>query len=349
MNDILTFNDTLKKCPNMNKCYLLLGNGFSTSLFPAIFSYKSLKDEADFTKNPELAEIFDKLGTPDFEKVIHALEHSAVIGEIYKIPGPKIKKLQEDANDLKSILVSTIADRHPEDTTKVTDEQKKSCNKFLNQFKKIYTLNYDVLLYWVLLHGKNQRADDIDDGFRLPDDDFGAEYRVFDSPHSPTFFFLHGALHIYDSGSERRKYVWVDTGKKIISQVREAIDKNLYPLFVAEGNSDQKKTKITHDSYLSKALRSFEAVCDMKDATVFIFGHSLNDSDEHIFRFIKRGKVPRVFIGVYKDPASGYDKRIIQKAKLLGTQRTKKYPLEVILYDAQSANVWGSNNEGNKT
>lgn len=87
----------------------------------------------------------------------------------------------------------------------------------------------------------------------------------------------------------------------------------------------------------------------MKDATIFIFGHSLNDSDEHILKFIKRGKVSRVFISVYKDPTLGYDEKVIQKAKLLGTQRKNKHPLEVILYDAQSANVWGSDNEGGKT
>ncbi len=324
------------------KRYLLLGNGFSTALFGDIFSYKSLKDEADFSKHPNLLQAFERIGTPDFERVIRALEYSAIVGDIYQVPSAKTEKIRKDTEVLKEILISTIANRHPENATKVLDDAKNACNIFLSHFNKIYTLNYDVLLYWTLLHGRKQRVEDIDDGFRLPDDDFGADYRVFDSPHSPTFFFLHGGLHLFDSGSETRKYVWIDTQKQIISQVREAIGKNLYPLFVAEGSSDQKMTKINHSGYLSKALRSFESVCDVKDADLFIFGHSLNETDEHILSRIRKGKISRIFVSVFKDRETGYDRAFIRKASALGVDRSKRYPLEVVLYDAESAKVWSN-------
>lgn len=341
MSGVITFEQALARCDSGQKKYLLLGNGFSTALFGDIFSYKSLKDEADFSENPRLIETFNQLGTPDFEKVIRALEFSVIIGDIYGVPTEKTGKIRKEADDLKEILISTIADRHPENTTKVLDEAKTNCNNFLNHFGEIYTLNYDVLLYWVLLHGRQQRLDDIDDGFRLPDDNFGAEYRVFDSPHSPTFFFLHGGLHLFDSGSETRKYVWIDTGKTIISQVREAIGRNLYPLFVAEGSSDQKMTKINHSGYLSKALRSFETICGTKNGNLFIFGHSLNETDEHILSHIRKGKISRVFVSAFKSEDSDYDESYIQKVKHLSFQRPKHRPLEIVIYDAQSAKVWG--------
>lgn len=340
---VITFQDAIGRSTNESKRYLLLGNGFSTALFRDIFSYNSIREEADFSSHTELASIFDQIGTSDFEKVIRAMENAATIAAAYSANQEFINKIKKDAAKLKQILVQTISARHPETTNQVTEVQKASCSRFLSNFKKIYTLNYDVLLYWVLLHGRESRPDDIDDGFRLGDEEFGVDYRVFDSPHSPTFFFLHGALHLYDSGSQTRKYVWADSGRPLITQVQDAISQNLYPLFVAEGSSDQKLTRINHNGYLSKALRSFEAVCDMRDADLFIFGHSLNDSDNHILNFIKNGKFKRVFVSIYKGNESDYPADFIFKAQSLSVGRTSRYPLEIILFDAQSANVWEGN------
>ena len=342
MSQVISFQAALARASRPEKRYLLLGNGFSTALFHDIFSYRSLKEEADLSSKPELASAFEKLGTSDFEKVIRALEHSATVAGCYGAATEFIAKLKADAQALKSILVSTIASRHPENTAKVSDAQKASCSVFLGNFKKVYTLNYDVLLYWVLLSNREQRADDIDDGFRLPDGEFGVDYRVFDSPQSPTFFFMHGGLHIYDSGSETRKYVWNDTGRPIMAQVQAAIDQNLYPLFVAEGSSQQKMTKINHNGYLSKALRSFEEVCKIKDADLFIFGHGLNDTDEHILSRIRKCGIKRVFVSVYKGSAENYDTTFISKAMSLAGSRSSMRPLEVILFDAESAKVWSN-------
>jgi len=340
---VISFQDGLGRSTNESKRYLLLGNGFSTALFRDIFSYNSIREEADFSSHTELAGIFDQIGTSDFEKVIRAMENASTIAAAYSANQELIDKIKRDAATLKQILVQTISARHPETTNQVTEAQKASCSRFLSSFKKIYTLNYDVLLYWVLLHGRETRPDDIDDGFRLGDEEFGVDYRVFDSPHSPTFFFLHGALHLYDSGSQTRKYVWADSGRPLITQVQDAISRNLYPLFVAEGSSEQKLTRINHNGYLSKALRSFEAVCDMRDADLFIFGHSLNDSDSHILNFIKKGKFKRVFVSIYKGDESDYSADFISKAQALKIGRAARNPLEIILFDAQSANVWGGN------
>lgn len=340
---VITFQEAIRKSTNESKRYLLLGNGFSTALFRDIFSYNSIREEADFSSHTELASIFDEIGTSDFEKVIRAMENAATISSTYSAPQEIVEKIESDAAKLKQILVQTISARHPETTNQVTEAQKVSCGSFLSRFKKIYTLNYDVLLYWVLLHGRESRPDEIDDGFRLGDEELGTDYRVFDSPHSPTFFFLHGALHLYDSGSQTRKYVWADSGRPLMTQVQEAISQNLYPLFVAEGSSDQKLTRINHNGYLSKALRSFEAVCDMKDADLFIFGHSLNESDNHILNFAKKGKFKRVFVSIYKGDAPDYPADFVAKAQNLKVGRTTRNPLEIVLFDAQSANVWGGN------
>lgn len=344
MIDVISYTKAIQISGEAKKRYLLLGNGFSTSLYPKIFSYRSLLEEADFKKKPKLRKVFDHLGTTDFEHVIRALEDSATILGCYGIDAKNQDLISKDASDLKNILVKTISARHPKKVNELTESQIMACSQFLQPFRKIYTLNYDVLLYWVLLSNLENPEVEIDDGFRLPDDDFGADYRVFDSPHSPTYFYLHGGLHLYDAGADTRKYVWKDVGKPIMEQVKEAMEQGLFPLFVSEGTSKQKLTKINHSDYLAKGRRSFEEVCK-GGGDLFIFGHSLAENDDHFLDKIRKGKIRRVFVSAYKDKKNGYDKTFLSKAKALSRLRVARYPLEVHLFDADSANVWGAHND----
>lgn len=91
------------------------------------------------------------------------------------------------------LLVQAIAGRHPERPSDITEDQYKACRAFLAHFVgesrekhkgQVYTLNYDLLLYWTLLYDEviQWNADDPlasvleqteplehDDGFRAPD------------------------------------------------------------------------------------------------------------------------------------------------------------------------------------
>ncbi|MBF0314312.1 MAG: DUF4917 family protein [Oligoflexia bacterium] len=336
----ISFDEAIKR--SKGKRYLLLGNGFSISLFPKVFSYNSLLSEADF-ENKNTKEVFNILKTSDFERVIKSLKDTAKIVPIYSENNEKLaEEIKQEADSLKNILVETITKNHPAKISEITDQQLKSAMAFLKNFQgnKIYTLNYDLLLYWTLLSGESG-PDKIDDGFRNPDNEFGADYRTFDSPQSPTFWYLHGGLHLFDAGSEVRKYIWSNTGRPIMGQVREALDKELYPLFVAEGSSEEKLEKITHSGYLSKALRSFEAICEQKKADLFILGHSLADNDDHVLEKIVKGTISRVFISLYR-PDSDESKSIIKKAEKLRSDRSNKNPLEVVFFDSETAHVWDS-------
>lgn len=341
MTKIITFQDALATTRGQNR-YLLLGNGFSMALRPDIFSYKRLFEEADFSAIPQVREVFLELGTFDFENVIRGLILSPKIVNVYakhlKLQlNILMEHLKKDAEQLKSILVQTIASKHPHKVYDIEDCKYLSCRNFLNNFNKVYTLNYDLLLYWAMLHDDDINSFNIDDGFRLSDLEYGAGYRKFDSPHSPKFFFLHGALHIFDAGKEIRKYTWSDTRIPIMEQIRSALDQNLFPLFVAEGTSEEKITKINHSAYLSKALRSFESICNNKPGALFVYGHSLDDNDEHIIEKIKKGNIKSIYVSLFNHPETGYDEQIISKALNLGAGRKEA----VQFFDAASANVWG--------
>jgi hypothetical protein len=103
--------------------------------------------------------------------------------------------------------------------------------------------------------------------------------------NSQNVHYLHGAMHLYDAGSQLQKYTWVNTGKALVDQANEALARDLFPLFVAEGSSDQKLAKIQHSAYLPHNYKSFCSVCSQGGKTgtaLFIFGHSLAGTDRHI-------------------------------------------------------------------
>ncbi len=61
--------------------------------------------------------------------------------------------------------METIASSHPEWPGEITDREYAACREFISQFDTIYTLNYDLLLYWTLMHTEEGEAPASDDGF----------------------------------------------------------------------------------------------------------------------------------------------------------------------------------------
>jgi len=324
--------------------YLLLGNGFSIALKPDIFTYRSLFGNADFSAAPKVPLLFEALGTTDFEVVIKHLLDSARILEVYR-PGRSAfpDRLRADAATIKSVLVDAIAKGHPDRPYDITPEQYAACRSFLDRFGHIYTLNYDVLLYWTMMQSEVDCLDlRGDDGFRHPEN-ADEPYVSWQEANSPTVHYLHGALHLFDAGSEIIKYTWSKTDVPIVEQIRQALDEERYPLFVAEGDSASKQEKILHNAYLHKAFRSFQSICDQGNGALVIFGHSLASNDLHILREIAKGKIPEVLISVFGDASSSNNQQLERNARKLVADRNAyrpRNPLKVTFFNAQSANVW---------
>ena len=367
----MTFQEALASTVNVKR-HLLLGNGFSIALFPNRFSYTSLLDSTDFTHHPEAGQAFKTLGTSDFEVVINALRQSVLLSSLYGIDGEAKRKMSEHAEALKELLVQAIAGKHPERPGDITDVQYAACRCFLAHFVgdsrendadlrgDIYTLNYDLLLYWTLLHEEpivnidprtplrisigQSEALEHDDGFRAPEDEVDAEYvtRDGESAHKQNLHFLHGALHLFDHGAQLQKKCWERSGgQPLIEQIRTALDSGRFPLFVSEGTSSGKLDRIRHSGYLHKGLRSFRGNCDQRKPALFIFGHSLADNDAHVLRQIEKGKIGRLFVSLYGDPNDDVNRAIIARAELMKARRHERAQLEISFYDAGSARVWG--------
>lgn len=341
---VMTFAEAISASAEYSKRHLLLGNGFSIACRPDIFRYDKLFEQADFSALPDSAKsAFSVLHTTDFERVIKVLRDSAAIAALYGVTDAQVYAMRRDADALKELLVQTIAQSHPALPGDITDDEYAACQRFLDNFHTTYTFNYDLLLYWTHMHRENRADVQSDDGFRTSQSDIESgipsDYVVWESSqsHDQNMWFLHGALHVFDSGTEIQKYTWNRTGIRLIEQIREALSRDLFPVFVAEGASAEKLERIRHSDYLAKAYRSFQEI----QHCLFVYGHSLAANDDHYLRLIEQGKLTHIFVGIYGDPESSMNRQIVERAKAMSLARRRKRELRVDFYDSASAHVWG--------
>lgn len=90
----ISFKEALSIADEHGKKHLMLGNGFSIALRPAIFTYNTLYERAKDSKklSAEMQDVFDKLGTTDFELVMEALENAAILVSLYEKSNPRLAK-----------------------------------------------------------------------------------------------------------------------------------------------------------------------------------------------------------------------------------------------------------------
>src|SRR3989339_363387 len=339
---IMTFQAALADAGE--KPHLLLGNGFSIALKPDIFSYSSLFDECIKQKciSPQAMKVFKKFNTKDFEIVIRSLNDASRVLSAYKKDRSLNGQLIRDAKAIKETLVKLLSSKHPENPSQITEQQYLGCIKFLTTFGIIYTLNYHLLLYWVIMKALEADPHRYDDGFRNEE---GEDYVVWYPERSErqNVYYLHGALHLFDAGAEIRKFTWNRTGINLMKQIKGQLEQNSFPLFVAEGTSKEKMTRVNHSAYLGRGVRSFAKI----GGSLFVYGHSLAENDSHYLSLLAKNKVEKLFISIFDDGSSkqkNTNDTIRQRAEAIATARAQLkegYPIEVYYYDATSAKVWG--------
>lgn len=338
----MTFDAALAEAGEITEQpHLLLGNGFSISCRPNAFTYGALLNEATFDDaDGDMTSVFSLLGTTDFERVIEMLRLAAALVDEYE-PGSSIgTRLRHDAEVVREALAVTLAARHPDLPFDITTAEYTAARTFLSHFKNVYTLNYDMLLYWAVMQDLDPPVA-TNDGFGAGNDP-AADYVVWE-PYldfrQQRLFFLHGGLHLYDSGHEISKITWSRTGIPLVEQIRDALAANQYPLIVTEGTSREKEAKILHNAYLNHALRSFAKI----QKVLFIHGHSLAPNDQHIFRRIEEGRLDRLYVSLFGNPNSDSNRQVIERANWMATNRSNvgDRPLVVRFYDAQTARAWG--------
>lgn len=339
-DDVLT---SIRRNPR-RQFHLLLGNGFSVSYDPNIFSYNALHEFVKNLKDKDLSKILEVIETRNFEVIMQYLDNFAAL--VDALGGdPELKKRVEDASaKLKTSLLDAVKAMHPEHVFKVPEDQSAACANFLQNFLNtnghIYSTNYDLLLYWVLM--RNGILNHVDGCGRELENDTGEYMAPADQEWSDLIwgknrskqnvFYLHGALPFFDSGVAVVKEEY-DVYNYLLQKISARMEKGEYPIFVTAGDGQQKLNHITHNQYLTYCYDSF---CQAEGSLV-TFGFSFGEYDEHIIAAINKAakqKVPNklwsIYIGVY----SPEDKRHIEQIE-------GKFRCKVHIFDAKTAKVWG--------
>jgi len=328
-------------------CHLMLGNGFSISLFPNIFNYSKLKEAA---KLKGLQPLFDSFQTNDYEYVMRKIiDAKIVLSAIDKKGDSLIQHLDDLYCKLSNTLIETIATNHPENPFAITEQQYQSCRKFLSLFDggKIYTFNYDLLLYWVFMHFKDSSDPKLqlscDDGFRTSTNNEDNIVWEIGAERIQTIYYIHGALHIVSNNHVIEKCIWKNGQQTIIEQVRRNLLNNKLPLFVCEGSRDHKKERIHSNGYLARSFASMKSI----GGSLFIFGHSIRDEDDHVFDLILKNNktLKNLFIGVYGDYKSSENQKIINKLHLWDKNQNnlaQKSRKKITVYQSEDVNVWNN-------
>ena len=342
--DLLSYSQVLTEL-SASRSHLLLGNGFSVAC-ESCFAYGSLFEHAKANGLPaSCLPVFDRIGTNNFEGVMRLLEDADWVAQHYElIDRATPSAMLSDLDAVKKALVDAIAKTHPDHTHDIPEKRKNTCVQFLEPYHNIFCTNYDLLLYWVEMHGHDRLGGR--DGFDYDTDAPDAPYVVF-SEHvggDKGMFFIHGALHLYSVGGQVRKHSWVRTGKHLIEGIREALDVGQYPLFVAEGTAEKKLTQIQNSGYLSYCLGKLERI----ENCLVTFGLSFGESDQHIANVLAHNrKLKRVYIGLFGDPESPnnldtrkYVAAMLEKRKTLLDAKRVRGQLEIKYYDVSTAVVW---------
>jgi hypothetical protein len=326
------------------KLALLLGNGFSMSYDSERFSYGAL---ATLAQNRDLLpkfalQVMSASDTPDFESLMRQLQDT--VNTLTTLDAVEYVKLIDELKDaisgVREALAKSIAGLHPDRPYDIEDSSYASVRRFLDRFPQIYTVSYDLLLYWALMQDVEGDARMPDDGFRDSgvDGDDTVLWNIYDAVFQ-NVHYLHGALHLYSGSDGLRKITYVRTSEALIDQVRRQLALLRYPLYVAEGESHEKLARINASAYLGKALRSLSG----RGNGLMVFGHSLDANDNHILEAIVRSKVRRLSISLYGDPQSSTNQEIQRRAADLSARRRIKkpnMPLEAQFFDASSVSLW---------
>lgn len=126
----------------------------------------------------------------------------------------------------------------------------------------------------------------------------------------------------------------MDSGEGVIATITDTIaTRHRLPVYVAEGTTAQKMKKINSIAYLRHC---YEALQDCA-ATIFIYGHSADENDAHIYRAIFSSQAKHVYFGIYKPDETNskvFDGLLAKYQKTAGTDK------EYSFYDSESAGVW---------
>lgn len=158
---------------------------------------------------------------------------------------------------------------------------------------------------------------------------------------APGLAYLHGALHTYDQPGGGQMMLRYHGRLSLIEQARKRLNDGEFPVFVAEGTTEDKASRIARSRYLSWALRSLRTGMNYRDGALFTYGHSLNHRDAHLLRVIGTKKIRQVYIGAFGGlGADNIDDIRRWTACWQQARAASGFPIDVWIFDTKLYSPW---------
>ena len=277
-NKIFDWSDIALRYDKPN---LLLGNGFSLQ-FSENFSYNSLFNLFLENCDDTHKDLFSHFGTVNFEQILRYLTYAKKVNELLALPSQPIDIALQN---LKTGLIKTIETVHPR-VENINFEQLKNVAKQLKNFGDIFTTNYDLFLYHIIMQSKDISREE-KEYIAYQDYYWGSDcplgFKQFMSTQGYVYkhlYYLHGSLFIFKNKLEIIKLNRDNDETELIDLISTQIQDNNFPIFITEGTGLEKQMAINENRYLTFCSDKLK----VSSQPTVVFGNMLGDFDSHILK-----------------------------------------------------------------
>lgn len=336
---IYEFNELVTD-QELGNATLILGNGASMAVSSS-FSYTNLFGKAcnDSILNQTSKDLFETLQTTDFELVMNKLRQAYIINEVLQLDTDNVALHTYD--NIRQSLIKTIKEIHVQYADAIF--QIDNIRKFLEKFKTVISLNYDLLIYWAIMASNNREPYKMKDCFTNHiDGNLGFEYDIeklrepYNGGPDPTLvFYPHGNLILASNENNDELKIRINNNTNLFDAIGEKWKQKYVPLFVSEGSSEQKLKAIRRSTYLNFV---YENVLSHLEPTVIIYGWKLAEQEQHLIKKIfSNNKISNVYISMY---LGSNPEPIDEQKRIASMLKRENRTMNIKFFDAASKNCW---------
>lgn len=306
---------------------VVIGNGGSIAVDKR-FDYSSILSaarERGFI-TPQLSKIFDHLKTSDFEAVLRVLSQAAFVNSALAINSPAV---QDAYVTVREALIGTLRGVHLPHSA-VKGEYLSNIANFLKNFRTVFSLNYDLIVYWAMMGANKKRRNYFVDCFK------GGSFDSIwpEKAERTRVFYPHGHLMLA-SGVMGEEVKVSASDQSLLEKVFAYWTSEYFsPIFVSEGDSDHKVKAIRRSGYLTAVYE--DALPEEKESLV-VYGWSMGDNDSHILEQLRHSGIKRCAVSVRREK---YSEEIRARWRHILTESLRNERLDTVFFDSASAGAW---------
>jgi hypothetical protein len=315
---------------------LIVGNGASIAVHNG-FNYRSLFDackELGFLTE-EVSSVFEKFETSDFELVLRRLWHAKLVNDALKIDD---RRVSDAYMAVRAALIKTVRTAHVSYDAAL--EHLRPIARFMQHFRTVASLNYDLITYWAAMIAKGDVANAIKDGFV---NEGGREFTSnwkrlrerIRSRETTMLFYPHGNLVLERLSRDEERKIIARNGSDLLDSILKSWEsEQSVPVFVSEGTSAQKKRALASSVYLDRVYRE---VLSEPALSLTVYGWGIGKQEQHILDRLRASGVRRVAVSVLNGDQM-YARHAFERFGELGIE-------EIRFFDSASADAWNNPRE----